>query len=60
MAAYKTAAENKGAKIVHEEYVPIQTADFTAPAQRIIKALKNEEGEKYLFVIWAGKGQPFR
>ena len=58
VAAYKEAAEAKGAKIVHEEYVPIQTADFTAPAQRIIKAMKKIEGEKYLFVIWAGKGNP--
>lgn len=58
VAAYKEAAEAAGAKIVHEEYVPIKTADFTAPAQRIIKALKNAKGEKYLFVIWAGKGNP--
>lgn len=58
VAAYKKAAEKNGARVVHEEYVPIKTADFTAPAQRIIKALKNEKGEKYLFVIWAGKGNP--
>ena len=58
VAAYKTAAEKLGAKIVHEEYVPMQTADFTAPAQRIIQALKDAPGEKYLFVIWAGKGNP--
>lgn len=58
VAAYKEAAEAKGAKIIHEEYVPIKTADFTAPAQRIIKAMKNAKGDKYLFVIWAGKGNP--
>jgi branched-chain amino acid transport system substrate-binding protein len=58
VAAYREAAEAKGAKIVHEEYVPIKTADFTAPAQRIIKAMKDVEGDKYLFVIWAGKGNP--
>jgi branched-chain amino acid transport system substrate-binding protein len=58
VAAYKEAAESKGAKIIHEEYVPIKTADFTAPAQRIIKAMKNAKGDKYLFVIWAGKGNP--
>lgn len=58
VAAYKEAAESKGAKVVHEEYVPIKTADFTAPAQRIIRALKGQEGKKYLFVIWAGKGNP--
>ena len=58
VAAYKEAAEANGAKIVHEEYVPIKTADFTAPAQRIIKAMKKVEGDKYLFIIWAGKGNP--
>ena len=58
VAAYKEAAEAKGAKIIHEEYVPIKTADFTAPTQRIIKAMKNVKGDKYLFVIWAGKGNP--
>jgi branched-chain amino acid transport system substrate-binding protein len=58
VAAYKEAAEAKGAKVVHEEYVPTETADFTAPAQRIIQAMKDVKGEKYLFVIWAGKGNP--
>ncbi|WP_025323674.1 substrate-binding domain-containing protein [Deferrisoma camini] len=58
VAAYKEAAEAKGAKVVHEEYVPLKTADFTAPAQRIIKALSRVKGDKYLFVIWAGKGNP--
>jgi branched-chain amino acid transport system substrate-binding protein len=58
VAAFKEAAEANGAKVVHEEYVPMQTADFTAPAQRIIRALKDASGKKYLFVIWAGKGNP--
>lgn len=58
VAAYKEAAEAKGAKIIHEEYVPIKTADFTAPAQRIIRAMKDAKGDKYLFIIWAGKGNP--
>ncbi len=60
VAAYKEAAEKLGAKIVHEEYAPIDTTDFTAPVQRIIKALKDVEGDKYLFIIWAGKGNPFK
>jgi branched-chain amino acid transport system substrate-binding protein len=58
VAAYKAAAEKLGAKVVHEEYVPIKTTDFTAPAQRIIQALKKVKGNKYLFVIWAGAGNP--
>ncbi len=40
--AYKEAAEAKGAKVVHEEYVPINTTDFTAPVQRIIQAMKDQ------------------
>jgi branched-chain amino acid transport system substrate-binding protein len=58
VAAYKEAAEKLGAKVVHEEYVPIKSTDFTAPAQRIIKAMKPLKGDKYLFVIWAGGGNP--
>jgi branched-chain amino acid transport system substrate-binding protein len=55
---YKQACEAKGAKIVIEEYLPIKTVDFTASAQRIIKAMKDIKGEKYLFLNWAGKGSP--
>jgi len=55
---YKQACEAKGAKIVIEEYLPIKTVDFTASAQRIIKAMKDIQGEKYLFLNWAGKGSP--
>jgi len=55
---YKQACEAKGAQIVIEEYLPIKTVDFTASAQRIIKAMKDIKGEKYLFLNWAGKGSP--
>lgn len=58
--AYKEAAEAKGAKVVHEEYAPINTTDFTASVQRIIQAMKDLKGEKYVFIIWAGKGNPFQ
>ncbi len=58
--AYKEAAEAKGAKVVHEEYAPINTTDFTASVQRIIQAMKDLKGEKYIFIIWAGKGNPFQ
>ncbi len=59
VAAYKEAAEALGAKVVAEEFVPIKTRDFTAPAQRIIAAMKKYPNQKkYLFVIWAGKGNP--
>ena len=58
VATYKAAAEKMGAKVVHEEYVPIKATDFTAPAQRVVQAMKDVKGEKYLFVIWAGAGNP--
>ena len=55
---YKKACEAKGAKVVIEEFLPVKTVDFTASAQRIIKAMKDLKGEKYLFLNWAGKGSP--
>jgi len=42
------------AKVVHEEYAPVQTADFTAAAQRIFDALKDKPGRKILSIYWAG------
>lgn len=54
VAAFRTALATTGAKLVHEEYAPPTTTDFTAPAQRIFDALSKESDEKYLFVIWAG------
>jgi branched-chain amino acid transport system substrate-binding protein len=42
------------AKIVHEEYAPQQTTDFTAPAERIFEALKGKPGRKVLVIYWAG------
>jgi branched-chain amino acid transport system substrate-binding protein len=59
VAAYKAAVEKQGARVVHEEYAPVQATDFTAPIQRIIGAMKDKQGPKYVFVIWAGKGGPF-
>lgn len=49
----------KKAKLVHEEYLPPTTTDFTAGAQRIIDALKDKPGRKILWLIWAGAGDPF-
>ncbi len=44
----------KQAKLVHEEYLPGNTTDFTAGAQRMFDALKDKPGRKFIFVIWAG------
>jgi branched-chain amino acid transport system substrate-binding protein len=55
--AYKDAI--KKAKVVHEEYLPPATTDFTAGAQRMIDKLKGQPGRKIIFIIWAG-GNPFK
>jgi branched-chain amino acid transport system substrate-binding protein len=56
--AFKDAL--KQAKIVHEEYLPTSTTDFTAGAQRLFDALKDKPGRKVIFIIWAGAGNPFK
>ena len=51
----------KKAKIVHEEYLPTTTTDFTAGAQRLIDKLKDLPGRKVIWIIWAGGGgNPFK
>lgn len=55
--AFKEAL--KKAKLVHEEYLPPATTDFTAGGQRIIDKLKGLPGRKVIFIIWAG-GNPFK
>ena len=56
--AFKDAV--KKAKVVHEEYLPTATTDFTAGAQRLIDKLKDLPGRKVIFIIWAGAGNPFK
>ena len=46
------AATQSKAKILHEEFIPLSTTDFTAPMQRIFDGMKNATGRKYLVVIW--------
>ena len=55
--AFKEAL--KKAKLVHEEYLPPATTDFTAGGQRMIDKLKALPGRKIIFIIWAG-GNPFK
>lgn len=57
--AFKEALAGTGATIVHEEYAPQATTDFTAPAERLFNALKDKPGRKVIFIIWAG-GNPFK
>jgi branched-chain amino acid transport system substrate-binding protein len=56
--AFKDAL--KSAKVVHEEYLPTNTTDFTAGAQRLFDSLKDKPGRKVIFIIWAGAGNPFK
>ncbi len=58
IAAFREAIAGTKAEIVLEEYAPTDTTDFTAYAERIFNAMKDIEGEKRLFVIWAGGGNP--
>ncbi|HEX5687031.1 MAG TPA: substrate-binding domain-containing protein [Ideonella sp.] len=55
--AFKEAL--KSAKIVHEEYLPQNTTDFTAGIQRVVDALKGQPGRKVIEVIWAGGTPPY-
>ena len=56
LAAFKEALASVKSKaaIVHEEFVPQATTDFTAPAQRMFDALKGKPGTKIIAVYWAG------
>lgn len=56
--AFKAAL--KHATLVHEEYLPPDTTDFTAGAQRLFDSLKDKPGRKIIFIIWAGAGNPFK
>jgi branched-chain amino acid transport system substrate-binding protein len=58
VAAFKEALAKTGATVDAEEYVPINTTDFTAPAQRLFDALKDKPGRKIIWIIWAGAGDP--
>ena len=56
--AFKDAL--KKAKVVHEEYLPQNTTDFTAGGQRLIDALKDKPGRKIIYFYWAGAGNPLK
>ncbi|TFV88686.1 ABC transporter permease [Oxalobacteraceae bacterium OM1] len=55
--AFKDAL--KHAKIVHEEYLPTNTTDFTAGIQHLVDALKDKPGRKLIEVVWAGGTPPY-
>jgi branched-chain amino acid transport system substrate-binding protein len=47
------------AKVVHEEYLPVGTTDFTAGLLRLVDKLKDQPGNKYISVVWSGAPTPF-
>ena len=49
----------KKTRIVHEEYLPPATTDFTAGILRAVDALKDKPGRKFIAVVWAGAANPF-
>ena len=49
----------KKAKIVHEEYLPVGTTDFTAGLQRIIDKLTDQPDNKSPTIAWSGAPTPF-
>jgi branched-chain amino acid transport system substrate-binding protein len=48
------AATGSKARVVHEEYAPATTTDFTAAAQRLFNALKDQPQPRVLAIVWAG------
>jgi hypothetical protein len=46
VAAFREALEATGAEIAVEEYVPTDTTDFTAAAERIFQAMSGVEGRR--------------
>jgi len=58
VAAFKEALAKTGATLVAEEYAPTTTTDFTAVGQRLFDALKDKQGRKIIWIIWAGAGNP--
>ena len=48
-----TATGSK-ASVIHEEYAPLATTDFTASAQRLFDALKDKPQPRVLAIVWAG------
>ncbi len=58
IAAFKAALDGTGASVVHEEFIPQGTTDFTAAAERMFNALKDQPGRKVILIYVAGGGDP--
>ncbi len=60
IASFREALKGTPAQLVHEEYAPPGTTDFTAQAQRMFNALKDKPGRKLIWYLWAGAGNPLK
>lgn len=58
IAAFRSALEAKGAHLVTEEYVPQDATDYTAAAERMFNALKDQPGRKVIYMYIAGASDP--
>lgn len=59
IAAFRAARETMGAtKLAAEEYAPAGTTDFTKVGKVLFDALKDKSGSKFIWVLWAGAGDP--
>lgn len=60
VASFRDALKGTQAQLVHEEYAPLGTTDFSAQALRLFSALKDKPGRKIIWIIWAGPGNPMK
>lgn len=58
IAVIREALTRTGADIVHEEYLPTDSNDFTDAGQRIFDALRESQGDRIVFFHWVGSGDP--
>jgi len=58
ISAFEDAVKPVGGEMVIKEFVPMGTKDFTANIQRLLDALKDKPGKKYIFPYWSGGGSP--
>ncbi|WP_456388474.1 substrate-binding domain-containing protein [Profundibacter sp.] len=58
IAAFEAALKDTGATIVTQEFVPQGTTDYTASAERMFAALKDQPGRKVILIYVAGGGNP--
>lgn len=58
LTAFQQTLGGRGAQLVHQEFVAAGSTDFSAAAERLFAALSELEGDRVVFVNWAGEGDP--